>query len=139
MNVLTLLENGFLDVCQAVADGRLGGKVPFLPKATVCKYVVPAGYGTEPQAGATVLVDEKKIAEAGATLYYAAVDEKDGKVMTTSSRSLGLVGVADTIEEAEVICEAGLSHVRGDVFVRHDIGKRELVRRRVEHMRQVRG
>jgi phosphoribosylamine--glycine ligase len=59
--------------------------------------------------------------------------------MTTSSRSLGLVGVADTIEEAEVICEAGLSHVRGDVFVRHDIGKRELVRRRVEHMRQVRG
>jgi len=139
MNVLTLLENGFLDVCQAVADGRLGGKVPFLPKATVCKYVVPAGYGTEPKAGAKVLVDEKKIAEAGATLYYAAVDEKDGKVMTTSSRSLGLVGMADTIEEAEIICEAGLSHVRGDVFVRHDIGKRELVRRRVEHMRQVRG
>jgi len=49
------------------------------------------------------------------------------------------VGMADSIEEAEAICEAGLEHVQGEIFVRHDIGKRELVRRRVEHMRQVRG
>lgn len=139
MNVLTLMDNGFLDVCQAVADGRLGANVPFQRKATVCKYVVPAGYGTEPKVGVPVTVDEKGITKAGATLYYAAVDQKDGKILTTSSRSLGMVGVADTIEEAEAICEAGLAHVQGDVFVRHDIGKRELVRKRVEHMRQVRG
>ncbi|HQN75609.1 MAG TPA: phosphoribosylglycinamide synthetase C domain-containing protein, partial [Methanomassiliicoccales archaeon] len=139
MNVLTLLESGFLDVCQGVADGKLSSDVPFLRKATVCKYVVPAGYGTESKAGRPVMVNEKELAAAGARLYYAAVDEKDGVVLTTSSRTLGVVGMADSIEEAEAICEAGLVHVRGDIFVRHDIGKRELVRKRVDHMRQVRG
>ncbi|MCG7843873.1 MAG: phosphoribosylamine--glycine ligase, partial [Methanomassiliicoccales archaeon] len=74
MNVLTLLENGFLDVCQGVADGKLGNAIPFLPKATVCKYVVPAGYGTESKAGRPVMVDETAIAKAGARLYYAMVD-----------------------------------------------------------------
>jgi phosphoribosylamine--glycine ligase len=50
-----------------------------------------------------------------------------------------VVGVADTIEDAERTCEAALTHVEGDaIFVRHDIGKRELVQRRVDHMRQVR-
>lgn len=139
MNVLTLLQNGFLEVCQGVADGRLSGDVPFLRKATVCKYVVPAGYGTEPKAGLPVTVDERRLEGTGARLYYAAVDERDGVVLTTSSRTLGVVGMADSIEEAEEVCEAGLAHVHGDVFVRHDIGKGELVRRRVEHMRQVRG
>jgi phosphoribosylamine--glycine ligase len=122
-----------------VADGKLSKDVPFLRKATVCKYVVPAGYGTESKAGRPVKVDEKRLEASGARLYYAAVDEKDGVVLTTSSRTLGVVGMADSIEEAEEICEAGLAHVQGDIFVRHDIGKRELVRRRVEHMRQVRG
>jgi phosphoribosylamine--glycine ligase len=139
MNVLTLLENGFLDLCQAMAEGRLGPSVPFLPRATVCKYVVPAGYGTKPQAGTPISVDEGGIVKAGATVYYAAVDEREGKVYTTTSRSLGVVGVAETIERAEEVCEAGLAHVKGDVFVRHDIGRGELLRQRVEHMRQVRG
>ncbi len=139
MNVLTLLQNGFLDVCLGVADGKLSKDVPFLKEATVCKYVVPAGYGTESKAGRPVTVNEKKLAATGARLYYAAVDEKDGVVLTTSSRTLGVVGMADSIEEAEAICEAGLEHVQGEIFVRHDIGKRDLVRRRVEHMRQVRG
>ncbi|NLX47056.1 MAG: phosphoribosylamine--glycine ligase [Euryarchaeota archaeon] len=139
MNVLTLLQNGFLDVCERVAEGRLVDDVPFLDKATVCKYVVPSGYGTGSKAGLPVKVDERAMADAGACLYYAAVEEEDGTVLTTSSRTLGVVGMADSIEAAEAVCEAGLVHVQGDVFVRHDIGRRELVQRRVEHMRQVRG
>jgi phosphoribosylamine--glycine ligase len=85
------------------------------------------------------MVNEERLKATGARLYYAAVEEKDGVVLTTSSRTLGVVGMADSIDEAEEICEAGLGYVQGDIFVRHDIGKRELLRRRVEHMRQVRG
>jgi len=86
-----------------------------------------------------VRVDEGALARTGARLYYAAVDERDGAIYTTTSRALGVVGMADSIEEAEAICEAGLANVEGDVLVRHDIGRGELVRKRVEHMRQVRG
>jgi phosphoribosylamine--glycine ligase len=60
-------------------------------------------------------------------------------MLTGTSRSIGVVGVADSIEEAERTCEVALTHVEGDaIFVRHDIGKRELVQRRMDHMRQVR-
>ena len=56
-----------------------------------------------------------------------------------SSRSAGIVGVADTIEEAEQNCEKALEYVKSDwIFVRHDIGKKELVQKRVDHMKQLR-
>jgi phosphoribosylamine--glycine ligase len=47
--------------------------------------------------------------------------------------------VADTLEEAEANCEKALKHVVCDaVFVRHDIGTRALVQKRVDHMRELR-
>ena len=47
--------------------------------------------------------------------------------------------IAQEIEEAEEICERSLKHVRGNVFVRHDIGKKELIEKRIRHMEMIRG
>ncbi|MDD5168790.1 MAG: phosphoribosylamine--glycine ligase, partial [Syntrophales bacterium] len=46
MNILPLLATDFVDVCRAIIEGTLE-KLPviFDKKATVCKYVVPRGYG----------------------------------------------------------------------------------------------
>ena len=140
MNVLTVLRSDLVRICRAICDGKLSqGLVDFQAKATVCKYVVPQGYGTEPLSGLPIHVDDDAIARLGAACYYANVDEVGGRILTGTSRAVGVVGVADTIEDAERTCEAALTHVEGDaIFVRHDIGKRELVQRRVDHMRQVR-
>ncbi|OGS42227.1 MAG: phosphoribosylamine--glycine ligase, partial [Euryarchaeota archaeon RBG_16_62_10] len=128
MNVLTLLRSDFVSICSKMSDGTISKKdVQFAPKASVCKYVVPEGYGTKSLAGEPITVDEKAIEKEGAVLYYAAVDEKDGKVYTTSSRSVGIVGVADSIEEAERISEKALKHVSGKIHVRHDIAKKEML------------
>ena len=53
---------------------------------------------------------------------------------------LTIVLVMDqTLEEAEANCEKALKHVVCDaVFVRHDIGTRALVQKRVDHMRELR-
>jgi phosphoribosylamine--glycine ligase len=67
------------------------------------------------------------------------VNEKDGKVYTTSSRSLAVVGVADNIPDAEALSEMGLASVRGKFHCRHDIGKEQLIRKRIEHMEAIRG
>jgi phosphoribosylamine--glycine ligase len=140
MNVLSIVSSSFVDVCEAVASGRLtADKVRFERKATVCKYVVPAGYGSEPQAGKEITVDEGAVTRAGAKLYYAMVNEENGKILTTTSRAVGVVGIDDTIEAAEKACERALAAVRGEaIYVRHDIGKEEMLRKRVEHMTQVR-
>ena len=141
MNVLSLIESNFLDVCQDMAEGRLGGaRAAFAKKATVCKYVVPVGYGTESKVGSEITVDEKALEAEGARIYYAAVNEKGpGTVLTTGSRAIGVVGIAGDIGRAEESCEKALGHLRGEYFVRHDIGRPEALRRKLDHMKRVRG
>lgn len=140
MNVLSLLESDFGAICEGIAAGDLSKKeVRFASKASVCKYVVPQGYGSTPLSGEEIRVDEKAIEAAGAILYYANVNEKDGRVFTTTSRSVGVVGLAGNIEEAERIAEDGVQHVTGKVFVRHDIGRKDFLDRKVARMNEIRG
>ncbi|MFQ5908328.1 MAG: phosphoribosylamine--glycine ligase [Thermoplasmata archaeon] len=138
MNVLPVLREDFLAVCGAIVDGNLPERLLFAPKATVCKYVVPQGYGTAPQAGRRLAVDEAAIGRTGAALYYASVDEKDGAVLTTTSRSLALVGIADDLPAAEAQAEAALEHVSGLYEARHDIGTAEMIAAKVRNMRTMR-
>jgi phosphoribosylamine--glycine ligase len=140
MNTLPVLETPFPDVVEAMAEGRLDAlDVEFADKATVCKYVVPAGYGgPDPEDGIFLGVDEDAIRDTGASLYYASCDAADGGVTTTTSRTLAVVGVADTIDDANEQAEAALDHVDGDdVRIRHDIGTAELVDQRVDHVREL--
>lgn len=138
MNILTILRSNFEDVCRRMSEGTLG-EVGFSDQATVCKYVVPKGYGVKSEPGHEIRVEDKEIRRHGAIAYYANVDMKDGKLVTGTSRSIGIVGIGNTIEDAERKCEDALEHVICDaVFVRHDIGTRELVQRRVDHMKQLR-
>jgi len=123
-----------------MATGNLTNKcIDFEAKSTVCKYVVPNGYGINPKEGMEIEVDEESIKGENALLFYASVNEKNGKIYTTRSRSLAIVGIANEIEDAEKICESGLKHVKGDVFIRHDIGKKELIEKRIKHMKMLRG
>lgn len=140
MNVLPILEDGFEEICMGMATGSLPKNVRFRKKATVCKYVVPKGYGTKSESGHEISVDSGAVEKCGSKAFYANVDMKNGKIVTGTSRSVGVVGIADTIEKANENCECALKHVISDaIFVRHDIGTRELVNRRVEHMKEIRG
>jgi len=140
MNILPLLTSDFSDICQGIIDGNLSSKIAsFKNKATVCKYVVPMGYGVESLVGEKVEVDEIKIVNDGAELFYASVDQRDNQIYTTSSRSLAVVGIENSIFEAEKVAERALSHVKGKVFMRHDIGKKELIENRINHMKELRG
>jgi phosphoribosylamine--glycine ligase len=137
MNVLPILKTDFVKVCEAVIQGRLAQlPLEFESKATVCKYVVPAGYPDAPQANAEITIGTLP---EHCQLYYASVNlNSDGKLLTSSGRALALVGIADTLDEAEKIAEAGVQVVQGSVFHRKDIGTAALIAKRVEHMRALR-
>jgi phosphoribosylamine--glycine ligase len=83
-------------------------------------------------------VDEESIRQLGAKVFYASVDERGGHLYTTTSRSLGIVGIAGNLEEAESISEEALAFVGGSFYARRDIGKPEVVQRKVERMRKIR-
>jgi len=138
MNVLPILEDDFVGLCRRLTEGNLPAGARFGHKATVCKYVVPPGYGTHPMAGEQLKVDEENIRRMGAKLYYAAVDEKRGHIYTTTSRSLAVVGIAGDLGEAEALSEEALAFVSGSFYARHDIGKPEVVAQKVARMRALR-
>lgn len=137
MNVLSVLSVDFVDVSLAIINGTLSGlDVKFDQKATVCKYIVPRGYPDNPRGGD--IVDVSGVT-GDARMYFASVDEVEGKLVMGVSRAIALVGIADTLDDAEKIAEVACLKVVGPVRYRSDIGTAALVRKRVEHMKVVRG
>jgi phosphoribosylamine---glycine ligase len=137
MNVLPLLETDFVDLCNGIIDGNLK-RANFESKATVCKYIVPKGYPESGQAGQILDVNESKINEESGLVYYAAVNQKDNKIYTSASRALGLVGIGDSIADAEEICENVTKYVKGEVYHRRDVGTADLIQKRIKHMETIR-
>ncbi|MFO7925811.1 MAG: phosphoribosylamine--glycine ligase [Halobacteriota archaeon] len=137
MNTLPVLQTDFVDLLVAGREGESLPELEFEPKATVCKYAVPEGYPTDPVAGAKVAIDAESAGEA--ELFYASVDARDDGIYTTTSRSFAVVGMADSIAEAEAIVEDAFERTGTDgLRVRHDIGKPELVQQRIDHMNDLR-
>ena len=137
MNVLPLLETDFVDLCSGIVDGNLK-RANFESKATVCKYIVPKGYPESGQADQILDVNESKINEESGLVYYAAVNQKDNKIYTSASRALGLVGIGDSIADAEEICENVTKYVKGEVYHRRDVGTADLIQKRIKHMETIR-
>lgn len=140
MNILPLLKTDFVEVCRHIISGTLDKlKIEFAARATVCKYVVPAGYGSpasHPDAAARGKIVIGNVGNA--RLYYSSVDQREDGLYLSSSRAIGVVGVADTLEEAERIAEGGVKAVRGPVAYRTDIGTNDLIRKRIDHMKKLR-
>ena len=137
MNTLPVMETPFLDVLTAARDGESLPDLTFAARATVCKYAVPAGYPEDPEGGTAVTVDEASVHPA--LLFYASVDDREDGVYTTTSRSFAVVGVADSIAEAESQAEDALSALGDGLRVRHDVGTEALVQRRIDHVAELRG
>jgi len=142
MNILPLLETDFVDLCRAIIDGTLDRlPVTFARRATVCKYIVPRGYGLpkdHPDAQSTSARIE--VGDTGpARLYYSSVDKREDRLYMTTSRAIGVVGIAGSLAEAEGIAESAVKAVRGPVAHRPDIGTADLIAKRVHHMASLRG
>jgi phosphoribosylamine---glycine ligase len=140
INVLTLYEEGdFAELLLGVATGRVDPNlVRFRRRATVVKYVVPPGYGDRPQVGGILELDPMAIETDGAHVFYGNVQEVGPSAVKLShSRGIAIAGEASAIHEASARVEAALKFVKGNYYVRHDIGTKEDLARRTEHMRAI--
>ena len=136
MNVLPLLKSDFVEICESIADGTLNGAdVQFRKKASVCKYAVPEGYPDNPVKGESINVSSVENSDG---LFYASVDIKNGSLIESGSRTVAVVGMADSIAEAEAIAEKEVSSVSGPLFHRSDIGTETVIQNRIDHMNSLR-
>ncbi|MBD3163873.1 phosphoribosylamine--glycine ligase [Candidatus Woesearchaeota archaeon] len=135
MNVLPIMQSDFVELCRGIITGNLKDyKIKFNNMATVCKYAVPEGYPVNPLKGEKVsLVGVPEDIE----LFYASVDKKEDGLYMSGSRAVAFVGIGSDLEEAEVKAENAVCSVKGKVFHRGDIGKKELIQKRIRHMRML--
>lgn len=122
--VLPLLESDLLTVMQAVTNGTLAEtEVRFSDKNACCVIMASKGYPVKYEKGYEITIPE----EVRDDIYVAGAEIKDGKLVTSGGRVLGVTAIGDTLEEAIDKAYNAASKVHfGNAFYRSDIGARAL-------------
>jgi len=71
-------------------------------------------------------------------VFYASVDMKDSKLVTTSSRTIAVTVSPIQSQRPRKYQKKATQHVKGNLRHRRDIGTDELIQRRLEHVRRLR-
>ena len=122
--VLPLLEGDLLEIMLATREGRLKDvSFSFSSDAACCVVMASAGYPGSYEKGKEITIDdglEEKLFIAGAV-------QKDGRLITSGGRVLGLTARAATLPEAMAKAYEGVSKIHfAGAFFRHDIGRKAL-------------
>ena len=122
--VLPLLKSDLLTVMQATTNGTLAQtKVEFSDGAACCVIVASKGYPGSYEKGYEITMTE----QAKQHTYVAGAALKDGKLVTSGGRVLGVTATADTLPEAVKEAYRLAEQVQfANAYCRKDIGARAL-------------
>lgn len=129
--VLPLLKTDLLTVMQAVHDETLSAlPVEFSDEAAACVIVASGGYPKSYQKGC--VMDFGKAEELpDVTVYHAGTALKDGTLVTSGGRVLGVTATGKDLETALQKAYAAVEEIHFDgAFYRKDIGQRALAARK---------
>ena len=123
--VLPLLESDLLTVMQAVTNETLADvEVRFASdKSACCVIMASAGYPQSYEKGYEITIP----AAVADSVYVAGAAIKEGKLVNSGGRVLGVTAVADTLQDAITAAYGKVDVIRFDnAFCRRDIGQRAL-------------
>lgn len=122
--VLPLLETDLLTVMQAVTAGRLKDvDVRFSDRHAACVIMASRGYPLSYEKGYEITVPDALWPQ----VYVAGAQQKEGRLITSGGRVLGVTAVADTLQAAVDSAYAGVKTIHFEnAFCRSDIGARAL-------------
>ena len=126
--VLPRLKTDFVNVCMAVAQGKLSHlKIEWDERPAASVVMASGGYPGAYAKGKAIEGLEKAAQVADAYVYHSGTAEKDGRVVTAGGRVLCVTGIGADIKEAlQRAYEAvGMIHFEGAQY-RKDIGWRAL-------------
>jgi phosphoribosylamine---glycine ligase len=123
LNVLPLLSSDFAAICVAMISGELNKNIiQFDRKATVCLYVTPDCYPESKERKGEVVQFPSEI-PSNARIYFGDVSEDDqGTLHLGGSRTAGIVGIGNSIEDARQTALSLCKKVKGPIRFRSDIG-----------------
>ena len=122
--VLPLMKTDLLTVMMAVTDERLSDiNVEFSDESAACVIMASAGYPSSYEKGFEINIPS----EIEDYVYVAGAALKDGKLVTSGGRVLGVTAVAKTLDKAIEKAYERVSLVSFEnAFSRSDIGQKAL-------------
>jgi phosphoribosylamine--glycine ligase len=122
--VLPLLKTDLLTVMQAVTEERLSEiEVEFSGDSACCVIMASNGYPEKYQKGYEITIPK----ELKDNVYVAGASLKDGKLVTSGGRVLGVVKTAEKLSDAVSGAYELVDKIHFDnAFYRNDIGARAL-------------
>ncbi|MEM2615600.1 MAG: phosphoribosylamine--glycine ligase [Thermoplasmatales archaeon] len=128
INALTLMDNSIFDIAVDMFNG-IKPALEFRNKINVLRYVVPKGYGSDPHPS-KISVDEERVYLKGLKIFYASVSKRGNVLHQTNSRSLAIYSEGDDLGEVVKRFDGVEDHIKGEYFMRRDIGKVEEIERK---------
>ena len=121
--VLSLLEGDLMDIFTACREGTLDQvDYGWKDQAACCLVLASGGYPLDYRKGCPI----SGLEEAGrsAVVFHAGTAEKDGQIVTSGGRVLGVTALGDTLEQAIANAYAAAKPIHfQDMHFRTDIGR----------------
>lgn len=123
--VLPRLKSDFADVVMAVVEERLADQsVEWTDEAAACVVMASGGYPASYPKGLEITGLDENGQIPGVTVYHAGTALKDGKLVTSGGRVLGVTALGKTLDEALEKAYAGVEKIHFDgAYYRRDIGR----------------
>ena len=119
--VLPRLKSDLYEIFDAIIDSRLSDvDIEWTDDACVCVILASGGYPENYKKGLPITIG--KLPD-DIMLYHAGTAFKDGKLVTSGGRVIGVTAKGKDIEEARKKAYAAIENIHFDgMFYRHDIG-----------------
>lgn len=123
--VLPLMESDLVDVLEAVVENKLDeASVRWYNEKALCVVVASGGYPGEYQTGLPIEGLEDAAVE-GAMVFHAGTAKRDGCVVTSGGRVLGITAIAGSYRDAADTAYRAVSKINfRKMHFRKDIGAR---------------
>lgn len=141
MNLLMLLKTDLVTICEAVINERLQDiNIEFDHQASVCKYVAPDGYPTNPLKWEKVELwfDYKELEENCKIYFWSVTRNEKWELIMWTSRAIAVAAKANSINEANELVDNLIKKISWRIFYRKDIWTEGLIQKRIDHMKKIR-
>ena len=123
--VIPRMKNDMVEVCQACIDGTLDQiNLEFEDNAAVCVVLASDGYPVSYEKGFPIEGLESFEGKEGYYVFHAGTALKDGKIVTSGGRVLGVTAKGADLKEARKNAYEATEWIQFEnKYMRHDIGK----------------
>jgi len=132
MNTVRTLKNNLVEVITDLFNEK-EPELQFTPHTTICKYIVPLNYPKLANQLLNVQIDKSVLEKNKTSLYYSSGldDVNPHQLRVGDERGIALLTNAPSLEQSDKQIEKAMTAITGDFYYRQDIGKSDIVKRKV--------